>query len=65
MVYEKHKYIGLLGLLSLIGLKGFTASQPLYYIFFLNLIWFTWFYENSPVYKKFKWVNQRKSSEIL
>ena len=54
MVYEKHKYIWLLGLLSLIGLKGFTASQPLYYIFFLNLIWFTWFYENSPVYKKFK-----------
>lgn len=52
MEYEKHKYIGLLGLLSLIGLKGFTAQQPLYYIFFLNLFWFTLFYENSPVYNK-------------
>lgn len=54
MEYNKHKYWGLLGLLSLIGLKGFTAGEPLYYIFFINFLWFTLFYENSYVYKRFK-----------
>ncbi len=54
MEYNKHKYIGLLGLLSLIGLKGFTAGEPLYYIFFINILWFTYFYENSPIYNKIK-----------
>ncbi|MGG7160880.1 DUF3796 domain-containing protein [Clostridium baratii] len=54
MDYNKSKYIGLLGLLSLIGLKGFTANEPIYYIFFINILWFTYFYENSIVYKKIK-----------
>lgn len=54
MDYHKGKYIGLLGLLSLIGLKGFTANEPIYYIFFINILWFTYFYENSIVYKKIK-----------
>ncbi|MGL4570331.1 MAG: DUF3796 domain-containing protein [Clostridium sp.] len=54
MDYHKYKYVGLLGLLSLIGLKGFTASEPIYYIFFINVLWFAYFYENSIVYKKNK-----------
>lgn len=56
MKYHKYKYIGLLGLLSLIGLKGFTANNPIYFLFFINILWFTYFYENSLVYKnkKFK-----------
>ena len=52
--YDKHKYLGLLGLISLIGLKGFTGRNPLYYVFFINIFWFTLFYENSYLYKKFK-----------
>jgi len=52
MEYEKHKYLGFLGLLSLIGLKGISTSNNLWYIFFLNYLWFTFFYENSLIYKK-------------
>lgn len=52
MNYEKHKYFGFLGLLSLIGIKGILTSNSLWYIFFLNYLWFTLFYENSIVYKK-------------
>ena len=50
MNYNRHKYVGFLGLLALIGLKGFTTDQYLWFIFFTNFIWFTFFYENSPVY---------------
>ena len=42
MKYEKYKYLGFLGLLSLIGLKGFVTH---------NYLWFTFFYDNSIVYK--------------
>lgn len=52
MHYNKHRYLGFLGLLSLIGLKGFTDSKHLWFIFFLNYIWFTFFYENSYFYKR-------------
>lgn len=54
MDYHKYKYIGLLGLLSLIGLKGFTVDNPIYFLFFINILWFTYFYENSIVYKRIK-----------
>ncbi|HAT4283838.1 TPA: hypothetical protein I9088_001726 [Clostridium perfringens] len=50
MEYNKHRYLGFLGLLSLIGLKGFTEGNALWYIFFLNFLWFTLFYENSWLY---------------
>ncbi|SHK36863.1 hypothetical protein SAMN02745163_03690 [Clostridium cavendishii DSM 21758] len=52
MDFNKHKYIGFLGLLSLIGLKGFNGGSHLWLIFFLNYGWFTFFYENSYVYKR-------------
>ncbi|MEG0295638.1 MAG: hypothetical protein RR620_02895 [Clostridium sp.] len=51
MNFEKHKLIGLLGLLSLIGLKGFVTENYLWFIFFINFGWFTFFYENSLIYK--------------
>lgn len=50
MNYNKHKYIGLLGLLSLIGLKGFITENYVWFILFINYLWFTFFYENSWVY---------------
>ncbi|MBI5988125.1 hypothetical protein SNJ89_02990 [Clostridium perfringens] len=50
MEYNKHRYLGFLGLLSLIGLKVFTGGNALWYIFFLNFLWFTLFYENSWLY---------------
>lgn len=50
MEYNKHRYLGFLGLFSLIGLKGFTGGNALWYIFFLNFLWFTLFYENSWLY---------------
>lgn len=52
MEYNKHKYIGFLGLLYLIGLKGFVTENYIWCIFLVNYLWFTFFYENSPVYKK-------------
>ncbi|MGL5315115.1 MAG: hypothetical protein ACRC92_17810 [Peptostreptococcaceae bacterium] len=57
MTYDKHKYLGFLGLLSLIGLKGFITSDYIWFITFINYIWFTFFYENSMVYK-FKPINR-------
>lgn len=54
MNYHKYKYVGLLGLFSLIGLKGFTDHNPIYFIFFINVLWFMYFYENSPIYKHIK-----------
>ncbi len=51
MEYGKYKYLGFLGLLSLIGLKGFITSNYLWFITFLNYGWFTFFYEDSLVYK--------------
>lgn len=51
MEYSKYRYLGFLGLLSLIGLKGFITSNHLWFIAFLNYVWFTFFYENSLVYK--------------
>ena len=57
MTYDKHKYLGFLGLLSLIGLKGFITSNYIWFIAFINYIWFTFFYENSMVYK-FKPINR-------
>lgn len=50
MEYNKHRYLGFLGLISLIGLKGFTTGNSLWYIFFINFLWFTLFYENSWAY---------------
>lgn len=50
MVFDKHKYLGFLGLLSLIGLKGFVTHDYIWCIFIVNYLWFTFFYENSPVY---------------
>ncbi|CUN07551.1 MULTISPECIES: DUF3796 domain-containing protein [Turicibacter] len=52
MIYSKHKYLGFLGLLALIGLKGFVTEEYLWFLFFLNYGWFTFFYENSPIYKR-------------
>ncbi|MGL5152378.1 MAG: DUF3796 domain-containing protein [Clostridium sp.] len=52
MDINKHKYLGFLGLLSLIGLKGFFTENYLWFILFVNFAWFTFFYENSIVYKK-------------
>lgn len=51
MDYNKHKYIGFLGLLSLIGLKGFVTEDYIWFLFFINYGWFTFFYENSLVYR--------------
>lgn len=51
MNYDKHKYLGFLGLLSLIGLKGFSTEQYAWCLLFVNYLWFTFFYENSIVYK--------------
>lgn len=51
MKYDTYKYVGFLGLLALIGLKGFITEQYIWFIFFANLSWFTFFYENSPVYR--------------
>ena len=51
MKYEKYKYLGFLGLLSLIGLKGFVTHKYLWFILFINYLWFTFFYDNSIVYK--------------
>lgn len=51
MGYDKYKYYGFLGLLSLIGLKGFSTENYIWCLFFINYIWFTFFYENSIVYK--------------
>lgn len=51
MGYNNYKYLGFFGLFSLIGLKGITTGNNLWYIFFVNFLWFTFFYENSPVYK--------------
>ena len=51
MTYGRHKYLGFLGFLSLIGLKGFDTHNYVWCIFLVNYIWFTFFYENSPVYK--------------
>ena len=51
MSYEKYKYLGFLGLLSLIGLKGFVTHNYLWFILFINDLWFTFFYDNSIVYK--------------
>lgn len=51
MQYDKHKYLGFLGLLSLIGLKGFMTQNYLWCILLVNYLWFTFFYENSIVYK--------------
>lgn len=51
MSFDKHKYIGLLGLLSIVGLKGFITGNYWWCIMFINYLWFTFFYENSPVYK--------------
>ncbi|MDD6796387.1 MAG: hypothetical protein PUE01_13455 [Clostridiaceae bacterium] len=51
MNYDKHKYIGLLGLLFLVGLKGFFTDNYLWFLFFINYGWFTFFYERSIVYK--------------
>lgn len=51
MKYDIYKYVGFLGLLALIGLKGFFTDQPMWFIFFINLMWFTFFYENSLVYR--------------
>lgn len=50
MEYNKYRYLGFLGLLSLIGLKGITTGNSMWYIFFLNFLWFTLFYENSWLY---------------
>lgn len=50
MIYDKHKYIGFLGLLALVGLKGLATQQYVWCLFFVNLFWFTFFYENSMVY---------------
>lgn len=57
MTYDKYKYLGFFGLLSLIGLKGFITSDYIWFIAFINYIWFTFFYENSMVYK-FKSINR-------
>lgn len=51
MKHERHKYFGFLGLLSLIGLKGFTTGRYEWFIFFIAYGFFTFFYENSPIYK--------------
>lgn len=50
--YDKHKYIGFLGLLSIIGLKGLITGNHLWFLLFINYGWFTFFYENSIVYKE-------------
>lgn len=50
--YDKHKYIGFLGLLSIIGLKGFITGNHLWFLLFINYGCFTFFYENSIVYKE-------------
>lgn len=52
MLYEKHRYLGFLGLLSLVGLKGFITGNYLWCILLLNYLWFTFFYENSIVYNR-------------
>lgn len=52
MQIAKHKYLGFLGLISLVGVKGFVTGNHLWFLFFINYAWFTFFYENSPVYKK-------------
>ena len=52
MKFKEGKYIGFLGFLSLFGLKGFPTENYLWFVFFINLAWFTFFYENSIVYKK-------------
>ncbi|WP_125461021.1 DUF3796 domain-containing protein [Clostridium taeniosporum] len=54
MNFKKHKFLGFLGLISLIGLKGFITENYLWCIFFINFAWFTFFYENSIVYKNNK-----------
>ncbi|MBW6411753.1 hypothetical protein [Clostridium weizhouense] len=51
MNFEKYKFLGFLGLISLIGLKGIINENYLWCIFFSNFAWFTFFYENSIVYK--------------
>ena len=51
MKYEKYNYLGFLGLLSLIGLKGFVTHNYLWFILFINYLLFTFFYDNSIVYK--------------
>lgn len=58
MIYEKHKYLGFLGLLFLIGLKGIITKDYAWCLFFVNYLWFTFFYENSIVYKKKLIVNK-------
>ena len=40
MRYDKHKYIGFLGLLSIIGLKGFITGNHLWFLLFINYAWF-------------------------
>ncbi|MDU1313067.1 DUF3796 domain-containing protein [Clostridium septicum] len=52
MDYNKYKYVGLLGLFSLIGLRAFWSHEYMYLLAMINLVWFTFFYENSLVYKK-------------
>lgn len=54
MIYEKQKYLGFIGLISVIGLKGFMTGNYLWCLFFVNYLFFTFFYENSIVYKKTK-----------
>lgn len=57
MRYNKHKYWGFMGLFALIGLKGFTTDNIMWFIFFLNYLWFTLFYERSWVYQYKKYRN--------
>ncbi|ATD54077.1 hypothetical protein [Clostridium chauvoei] len=52
MDYNRYKYVGLLGLFSLIGLKAFWSHEYIYLVAMINLVWFTFFYENSFVYKR-------------
>jgi hypothetical protein len=54
MKFKEGKFIGFLGFLSLLGLKGFITGNYLWFMFFINLAWFTFFYENSIVYKSVK-----------